>query len=1021
MPIIYRSKSYNQRCILIFVFGLSTLFSLAQHPISSALHRLLETGNYNDANEIISKYSNKDLSNLPDSILFDFYYLKAAKCSNDGDETGKRDFLIKAKNLCEKSQGIHSPVYLEICYAIGKSYEEIGDTISVFEIYQAALIQSVGLYSLKDEDVRWQYQEIENKVKNWYKVDELRELIIKHRDKLSIRDLEKEVFQNDMEFYLRFYKDEPLKEMLSKADSLMSTYSWGEAAKQYEHIAHFVQDDTIARATLLELAAINHINYDNFPPAEDLLLNNLQILKNYKKTKTYRRTLSQLSNLYNAIHNYDKAKQFAAEAKFWFEESLDFSPGYILCLHRCATLERGSNNYFLALLLEDVAIQEFFRNKICVSNIGNTVNHGQFLANLLSSCALHYNQVGFRKEAYLNIEKAIDLAETHHFDASTYYCNMADIFIADRDFSNAAAASEKAYRLSDSENNKITIGTTLCLSQFLAHQSISNDILVECSQNLQSLIKKTFSFTSNDERARFWKYFEYYFPLLNFLSYQTSNNEAYKQIYNNVLVEKGLLLRTANKIRDMIYNEGSQDDIQMYNRMLQLRKLLPSLSDENAKSVMLEIESIDKSLTKDFSLYEDYKSSTGIKWEDVQKNLNDSDIAIEFYNIPDVKWHSDGKDLDGKYRYCAITLRKGYREPHIIPLVVDDRLQMIEQEDIYETDSIYRLIWEPLKKELNGVKNIYFAADRELHKIGIEYAPMPNGGIIGDKYNIYRLSSTRVIAENHAKGRADNAVLYGGLRYDIGKEELIAESRSGDYHPSAASRAFTADESRYGVKYLPGTLKEVEDIADNFSVKPRMITDIMGTEESFKALAGSQIDIIHLATHGFFWSDEDAKKRDYVTFLNPNNRLKQSEEDKALMRSGLFFSGANIGLKGEALPDDVEDGVLTALELSNLNLGYVDLVVMSACESGLGETSGEGVFGLQRGFKLAGANTLLMSLWKVDDTATQLLMTDFYRYYLSGKSKHESLKLAQQKLRNNQEYSDPKYWAAFIMLDEIKY
>ena len=119
------------------------------------------------------------------------------------------------------------------------------------------------------------------------------------------------------------------------------------------------------------------------------------------------------------------------------------------------------------------------------------------------------------------------------------------------------------------------------------------------------------------------------------------------------------------------------------------------------------------------------------------------------------------------------------------------------------------------------------------------------------------------------------------------------------------------------------------------------------------------------------------------------------------------------------MPDDVEDGVLTALELSNMNLGRVDMVVMSACESGLGETSGEGVFGLQRGFKLAGANTLLMSLWKVDDTATQKLMAEFYRNYLSGKSKQESLTLAQQSLRNNAKYSDPEYWAAFILLDGI--
>ena len=102
-----------------------------------------------------------------------------------------------------------------------------------------------------------------------------------------------------------------------------------------------------------------------------------------------------------------------------------------------------------------------------------------------------------------------------------------------------------------------------------------------------------------------------------------------------------------------------------------------------------------------------------------------------------------------------------------------------------------------------------------------------------------------------------------------------------------------------------------------------------------------------------------------------------------------------------------------------MNLGHVDMVVMSACESGLGETSGEGVFGLQRGFKLAGANTLLMSLWKVDDTATQLLMTEFYRSYLSGKSKQESLRLAQQSLRNNAKYSAPEYWAAFILLDGI--
>lgn len=233
-----------------------------------------------------------------------------------------------------------------------------------------------------------------------------------------------------------------------------------------------------------------------------------------------------------------------------------------------------------------------------------------------------------------------------------------------------------------------------------------------------------------------------------------------------------------------------------------------------------------------------------------------------------------------------------------------------------------------------------------------------------------------------------------------------------------ASRALSNDGLRYGVRYLPETLKEVEEISHKFPNNNRLITDITGTEESFKSLAGSSIDIIHLATHGFFWNEEEAQMRDYVTFLR-RRHYKVGDEDDALMRSGLLFSGANLGLRGESLPDDVEDGVLTALELSDLNLGNVDLVVMSAYDSGLGETSGEGVFGLQRGFKLAGANTLLMSLWKVDDTATRMLMTEFYRQYLSGKSKWESLKLAQRSLRNTSEYSNPEYWAAFILLDGL--
>ena len=529
-----------------------------------------------------------------------------------------------------------------------------------------------------------------------------------------------------------------------------------------------------------------------------------------------------------------------------------------------------------------------------------------------------------------------------------------------------------------------------------------------------------FAFMSGSERRMYWGQIGDILQYLNLFIYERGQPCDYSTIYNNVLESKGILLRSTNAVRDAILQSSNVDDKQDYERMIQLKQQLQTETDPIiSNNLIQEIEEIDKRLSRHVSEYANFATSNSVDWKSVRDALTKDDAAIEFYNIP-IVWGLDSISKFGSEpRICALVLKKGYKTPHIIPLCKERSITNLEQEDIYETDSIYRQIWQPLENELEGVRNIYFSADRELHKIGIEYVPVSNGAIIGDRYNIYRLSSTRTLAERPMGRETNNAVLYGGLRYDVGKDDLITQSRSGGFHSTSASRAFSVDDHRYGVKYLPGTLKEVEEISRSFSAQPRLITGISGTEESFKSLAGMPIDIIHLATHGFFWDDEDAKKRDYVSFLKANNRVRQTEEDKALMRSGLLFSGANIGLRGESLPNDVEDGVLTALELSNMNLGNVDMVVMSACESGLGETSGEGVFGLQRGFKLAGANTLLMSLWKVDDTVTQILMTEFYTHYLSGKSKQASLKLAQQTLRNSSEYSSPQYWAAFILLDAI--
>ena len=138
-----------------------------------------------------------------------------------------------------------------------------------------------------------------------------------------------------------------------------------------------------------------------------------------------------------------------------------------------------------------------------------------------------------------------------------------------------------------------------------------------------------------------------------------------------------------------------------------------------------------------------------------------------------------------------------------------------------------------------------------------------------------------------------------------------------------------------------------------------------------------------------------------------------------MKESGLLLSGANHKLMGEEVADVHNDGILTAEEISNISLDDIDLVVLSACETGLGYVSGEGVFGLQRGFKLSGVNCIVMSLWKVDDEATKELRTNFYKNLLKGSSKIEALQEAQKKIRETPGYEDPEYWAGFILLDAL--
>lgn len=413
-----------------------------------------------------------------------------------------------------------------------------------------------------------------------------------------------------------------------------------------------------------------------------------------------------------------------------------------------------------------------------------------------------------------------------------------------------------------------------------------------------------------------------------------------------------------------------------------------------------------------------------ISLQEIKNHLSTNDVAIEFIDYPD--WSYEDEAIN----YAAVILKKDWEAPVLIRFSSEMLLKR-DMQKMQEGDSLsvnmqhaYNHIWKAIVQNILSIGNhVYFSANGILHQIPIESLPVGNGKIMSDLYHMHRLSSTRELALKKEPIRYKKAVLYGGLNYDMTDNDMKAESSKYQKRDSTniyfTSRGLLEDSIR-GHKWiqLGNTLQEVEYIKDLLE-KNYITTNIYkgnsGNEEAFKALSGQEYNIIHLATHGFFYPDEVAKKKNYFKPVLMQDGQSISPIDMSLERSGLVLSGGNRAWKGDSIPEEIEDGILKSQEIKDLDLRGADLVVLSACHTGQGEVTNEGVFGLQRAFKMAGVQTIVMSLTEVDDQTTMAMMNKFYANLLSGQSKHDAFYNTQRYIRSIK--PNPIYWAGWIMLD----
>jgi CHAT domain-containing protein len=451
-----------------------------------------------------------------------------------------------------------------------------------------------------------------------------------------------------------------------------------------------------------------------------------------------------------------------------------------------------------------------------------------------------------------------------------------------------------------------------------------------------------------------------------------------------------------------------------------------------------EVDSLDKKLTISWPEYAQQKKILSITWNQVQQNLEKGEAAIEFIRFKN--------EDDSLYYYNALVIRKGDINPTLIKLCKEVDVKAISPKMGFS--AYYPLVWQPIEAALKDIVTIYYAPIGELYNIPFSaiYSPKGSGdqlvasktdkrGIVVenekatteqsamylmDRYTLHELTSTRYLAmglkEKAKEPISTNLAMVGGVNYDYLPGSTATPKKS-----KKQKNGNRSSESASGkLPYLEGTKTEVEQISKQVTAatwQTKLIENNDATEETITKLESKEAKgILHIATHGFAFPEYDFND----TTVNKNSlRYNYRYSTNPMVRSGVILAGGNWAWAGSdtlAKLGAEQNGILTALEVSQLNLKKTKLVVLSACETGLGKIEGsEGTFGLKRGFKLAGVEQIIVSLWSVPDKETMELMTLFYSDLTKTLNPVVSFSNAQKEMRNKYP-TDPEKWAGFVLV-----
>lgn len=731
--------------------------------------------------------------------------------------------------------------------------------------------------------------------------------------------------------------------------------------------------------SILQLADV-YITIGDFDKAESLLKNAIRIQK----------------SKFGSEH-IDVAKSTSRLALVYFfqEKPLTQVQSLFQEAERIIGKKLGSQNPTYAEILKNMAI----------ANIAS----GNY-----SLAFTYLNQAESVWSAKIGKRNNINAASAAVLKGDIYY-RQKNYIEAERYYEDARKQYERVFNSTHPEFVKVQ--SKLSKTYFMqARFKDSQDEMEAVLANYKTFIEKYFPALSEREKAKFWNTIKGDYEFYNTLIISRNRSTKYiGELYNNALLTKALLLNSSIKVRQRIMSSNDEELISMYDQWIEEKELLTaalsmSTQDLNTNGIdpvalSNNLELIEKNLSLKSELFAQSTENRVIGWENVKSALNENEVAIEM-----VRFRLFDHNFTDSVMYALLYVKGDSRsEPKMILLDNGDELEKrylktYRNSIKYKIDDkfSYEKFWAPIEREIGTVSRLYLSPDGVYNQINLEAIPTPDGRYVLDNSNIILVSNTKDIFINKIKTKViaeeELALMFGNPTFYVNTQSGIPLASSGLTRSNAEI-----------VSPLPGTKREIDELDDLLGRKgwaTELYTGSDATEKSIKGVSNPRI--FHVATHGFFKEEKNTSRLD-------QEFNESAAYENPLLKTGLLLTGAGDILNETKFNYNVDDGILTAYEAMNLNLDQTDLVVLSACETGLGELqAGEGVYGLQRAFLVAGARTIVMSLFKVSDEATQQLMIKFYRKWIETGNKRQAFVDAKKEIRN--EYRDPIYWGPFVMI-----